>query len=297
MDPGAGVRGGGHQPPDRHLLRTRRTGGDEVGVRAAVERGGVDLALVLGVHDQQRVEPGQLGQRVAEPGVVEVRELLDPGGQQEALEAHHPGVVQRGQVGDVARDGAAPEPDVDVDPAAGGLLLDLAAPRPWSSAGTELSGMSTTVVTPPAAAARVAEANPSHSVRPGSLTWTWVSTRPGSSTSSAARSTLRGSHRPTARVERLDPAVPDAHGHRALGAAHDRTAARTTRSYGSAATVGRVAVRAQQQRHVVVLVGRDAEADHDLGAERAVPRANRQPVGPGIARSAPSASRPGRRRR
>ena len=36
-------------------------------------------------------------------------------------------------------------------------------------AGMLLSGMSTIVVTPPAAAARVAVANPSHSVRPGSL--------------------------------------------------------------------------------------------------------------------------------
>ena len=33
--------------------------------------------------------------------------------------------------------------------------------------------MSTSVVTPPAAAARVAVAKPSHSVRPGSLMWTW----------------------------------------------------------------------------------------------------------------------------
>ena len=46
------------------------------------------------------------------------------------------------------------------------------------------------VVTPPAAAARVADAKPSHSVRPGSLTCTWVSTSPGSSTSSSARSTI-----------------------------------------------------------------------------------------------------------
>lgn len=62
--------------------------------------------------------------------------------------------------------------------------------------GIELSGMSTIVVTPPAAAARVAEAKPSHSVRPGSLTWTWVSTRPGSSTSSSARSITRAPSRP-----------------------------------------------------------------------------------------------------
>ena len=56
--------------------------------------------------------------------------------------------------------------------------------------GTLLSGMSTIVVTPPAAAARVALAKPSQSVRPGSLTCTWVSTRPGSSTSSLAERDL-----------------------------------------------------------------------------------------------------------
>ena len=54
--------------------------------------------------------------------------------------------------------------------------------------GMLLSGMSMIVVTPPAAAARVAVAKPSHSVRPGSLTCTWLSTRPGSSTSSSPRS-------------------------------------------------------------------------------------------------------------
>jgi hypothetical protein len=51
------------------------------------------------------------------------------------------------------------------------------------------SGKPMMVVTPPpAAAAAVAVAKPSHSVRPGSLTCTWVSTRPGGSTSSAVRS-------------------------------------------------------------------------------------------------------------
>ena len=58
-----------------------------------------------------------------------------------------------------------------------------------SVGGRLLSGMSTIVVTPPAAAARVAVANPSHSVRPGSLTCTWVSTSPGSSTTSSPSST------------------------------------------------------------------------------------------------------------
>ena len=41
-----------------------------------------------------------------------------------------------------------------------------------------------------AAAARVAVAKPSHSVRPGSFTCTWLSTRPGNSTSSSASVTV-----------------------------------------------------------------------------------------------------------
>lgn len=43
-------------------------------------------------------------------------------------------------------------------------------------------GMSTIVVTPPAAAAFVAVQYPSQAVRPGSLTWTWQSTIPGITT-------------------------------------------------------------------------------------------------------------------
>ena len=62
--------------------------------------------------------------------------------------------------------------------------------------GMLLSGMSRIVVTPPAAAARVAVSNPSHSVRPGSLTCTCVSTRPGSRTSSAPSWTTVSPSRP-----------------------------------------------------------------------------------------------------
>src|SRR6266516_4741047 len=56
--------------------------------------------------------------------------------------------------------------------------------------GRLLSGMSMMVVIPPAAAAAVAVGNPSQSARPGSLTWTWVSTRPGISTSSSVSSII-----------------------------------------------------------------------------------------------------------
>jgi hypothetical protein len=51
------------------------------------------------------------------------------------------------------------------------------------------SGMSAMVVMPPAAAAAVAVANPSHCVRPGSFTCTWLSTSPGSSTHSSGTMT------------------------------------------------------------------------------------------------------------
>ena len=105
---------------------------------------------------------------------------------QEALEAEHTGVVQRREIGQVAGDGAAPEPDVDGDLARADLLLDAQRFAVVVVGGTELSGMSMIVVTPPAAAARVADAKPSHSVRPGSLTCTWLSTSPGSSTSSSS---------------------------------------------------------------------------------------------------------------
>src|SRR5580700_2542811 len=59
-------------------------------------------------------------------------------------------------------------------------------------AGTLSSGMSTKVVTPPAAAALVAVAKPSHSVLPGSHRCTWGSMRPGSTTTSEpSSSTVR----------------------------------------------------------------------------------------------------------
>lgn len=51
------------------------------------------------------------------------------------------------------------------------------------------SGMSTMVVIPPDAAACVAVTNPSQSVLPGSLTWTWLSTTPGITARSPASNT------------------------------------------------------------------------------------------------------------
>ena len=61
----------------------------------------------------------------AKLGGVEVRELLDAGVEQEALEAEDAGVVERREVGDVARDRAAPEADVDPGLAGGDRALGL----------------------------------------------------------------------------------------------------------------------------------------------------------------------------
>src|SRR4051794_35859277 len=135
--------------------------------------------------------------------------------------------------------------------------------------GMEFSGMSRIVVTPPAAAARVAVAKPSHSVRPGSLTCTWVSTSPGSSTSSSSRVTVRAaaggsSYAVTALIR--SPVMPTAAATSAPSTIA-RRARTTTSQRGSAATVGRVAVGAQEHRHVVVALVGDGEHHDDLGKE------------------------------
>ncbi len=160
------------------------------------------------MHDQQPVERRDLGRRRPELLELERSELVDAGRTQEALEPEHAGVVQLAQLPEIARDRPAPEPDVDVD-------LPSAAARFSASAATVvvggmlLSGMSTIVVTPPAAAARVAVANPSHSVRPGSLTCTWVSTSPGITTRSPASTSGTRRRHVVERRDALDAPVRD----------------------------------------------------------------------------------------
>ena len=117
--------------------------------------------------------------------------------------------------------------------------------------------MSTIVVTPPAAAARVADANPSHSVRPGSLTCTWVSTSPGSSTSSSASSTVSAAVE--AGVEaghRDDPPGPDADRARATSA--PPTTARRARTTRSRSVIGEPAPRGRSARRSAPGGGRAA---------------------------------------
>jgi hypothetical protein len=77
------------------------------------------------VHDQQPVEPGDRPQSGREVLAHQRRELRDPAVEQEALDAEHARVVQGTQLPCVARDGTAPEPDVDGALPAGHLALDL----------------------------------------------------------------------------------------------------------------------------------------------------------------------------
>ena len=78
--------------------------------------------------------------------------------------------------------------------------------------GSELSGMSTSDVTPPAAAARVAVSKPSHSVRPGSFTCTWQSTSPGPITQSPKSIAPEGGVEPGTTSEMRSPSTSTAAG-------------------------------------------------------------------------------------
>jgi hypothetical protein len=112
--------------------------------------------------------------------------------------------------------------------------------------GSAFSGMSTAVVVPPAASARVPVSKPSHAVRPGSLRWTWASTTPGrtcrpvasissraDSSSAGATAAMRPSATPTSarrapsgatsvppRTARSSALIPSAPGGRRGGPRH-----------------------------------------------------------------------------
>ena len=130
VDAAAGLPGRGDHRGDRGRLGLRRAGGEEVVVRAARVHPvrGDDLG-VLGVHDEQPVERGDLGHRRAQLGGRERRELRHPGVEQEALEAVRPGLPELGEVAEAVGHRAAPEADVDAAPALGGRPLGLRGPR------------------------------------------------------------------------------------------------------------------------------------------------------------------------
>jgi hypothetical protein len=77
------------------------------------------------VHGRHGREGGQDVQAPLQLGRVERGELVHPRRDQEGLEADHPGVVQAAQLAGVAGHGPAPEGNVDVQLAVGGLALGL----------------------------------------------------------------------------------------------------------------------------------------------------------------------------
>ena len=156
----------------------------------------------------------------------DVRELVDAGRHQKALEAAHAGVDER--LERPPRCPARRRPRTrrrrGIRPRAAARFASSAATV--VVAGTLLSGMSTIVVTPPAAAARVAVSKPSHSVRPGSLTWTCVSTMPGKTTRSPHSTISAPGGVVVVAADRDDAAVLDVHGRRPFAAGkHDAPAA------------------------------------------------------------------------
>ena len=178
---------------DRGALGLARPRREEVGVRRTVRvRRPVDERRVFGVHDDQRVAGlGEHRHRGLHLVDADRRELVDARVHEEALEP------EDARPRRAARDRAAlpgttpPQNPTSTNTSPSAAARFTASASTVVVGGMLLSGMSTIVVTPPAAAARVADAKPSHSVRPGSLTCTCVSTSPGMSTSSSASSTVR----------------------------------------------------------------------------------------------------------
>ena len=137
------------------------------------------------MREQRLLQSCEDGKRFSEIDLGHVLELGNARRCQETLEAKHAARRQRPERGGIAGDDTAPESHVDVAAPIRGTQLRFQA-IDVVVAGMLLSGMSTSDVTPPAAAARVACSNPSQSARPGSLMCTCVSTSPGNTTSSPA---------------------------------------------------------------------------------------------------------------
>ena len=167
------------QQPDRaqlHVAGARR----QVGGVSRASPVGWAARVELGVNDQRQAEAREDRHGRLQVGARHVRELVEAGVRQEALEPDD--AASASERLELARDcRGRRRPRKPRRPRAGPLI---AANLVSSAArlvvtGEQLSGMSTMVAMPPAAAAAVAVAKPSHSVRPGSLTWTCVSTRAG----------------------------------------------------------------------------------------------------------------------
>ena len=135
--------------------------------------------------------------------------------------------------------------------------------------------MSTIVVTPPAAAARVAVSKPSHSVRPGSLTCTCVSTRPGETTRSPALNSAGAGRIFTVVVDdALDDAVLDVQRGRPLAVGKDHAVAAQDEHRVTARSLPR---RPLEERPAAFAADERAVLDHQRGRATARCRSRRSP--------------------
>src|SRR5215211_8591705 len=111
---------------DGDVLRAARPGSKEVRIPLAVRVGGPrDRFGVLSVNDHEGAVRAQDRQVFLELVLVEEREFVNSGVQQEALEPEDTGIVQPTEVFEVAGDGPTPETHVDVALPKCGVTFDL----------------------------------------------------------------------------------------------------------------------------------------------------------------------------
>ena len=142
------------------------------------EGGGFQRGWEFGVDEEWEAGGGDDGEGGAEVGLVDEAEAGAAGVDEEAFVAGDSGRGEGLEVWLAAVFDSSPEAVVD-DALAGGRVAFAGEGLGRGGWGREFRGMSTRVVMPPAAAARVAVAKPSQSVRPGELMWTWGSMKPG----------------------------------------------------------------------------------------------------------------------
>ena len=141
---------------DLHHGRTPLGPGQRVTAALRQQAPGIVLRdlLVLGVDQHQRVQPRGLPKPGQQHAIRGTREVVDAGLGHEDFEAEHAGPVQPGHRRHVIRD--QPTPVAVVHDRRAGRHAVLQAQRvERDCSGEQLSGISMTVVTPPAAAARV----------------------------------------------------------------------------------------------------------------------------------------------
>ena len=145
---------------------------------------------------------------------------VDPAVAHERLEADDAALGELVEAVEVAGDDAAPQREVDDRGRARGRRAFASNAAPSIVGGWALSGISMQAVAPPAASARVPVAQPSQSVRPGSLKCTCASITPGRRWSERASISSRAGPEANAAI------APS-------WIATSRSAAWITRSYGT----------------------------------------------------------------